>query len=1663
MKTDLLDSIAIPQIEELYERSRFLDAYKLTKSFWNRSTDLSRLSADQLILAGRFANRLGGGRLCRWLSHLAYQREPENPNVRYFTHRVQLRRRDFLDEIRHIDKEPLIGSPDPRTEAWWLAYQAVTWATLRDFSKAETCLARARSFLARDGWIECCESTVMGAADRWEESLSAAERSWEFSDAAPYAVNALGISLLNLGRVAEAATRITTRAENCQSYEIIHFASWLQCLLADRGEGHERQESLQLAKRLADRLPDFAPLADRNTRAQFIHSQFDIASLMDDHQTMKALADQIHSPYHRWVHQHLRRQTGGQRIRLRHLHLHQKHETCLPTSIASALLSQDIVLNPDSMASEVTLGGTPNWAAAEWLEKRGFTVRLFTVTEDAARKLIHAGIAFILCLESDDSAHAVAAVGLDESAETLLVHDPASFRTSEYLLSSLQEMAGPVEPRGMAIVPRAQTQLLDDLLPHANVEIITGSQNHQKALELSGVTAAAEVLNILAAKFPDDSAVQFLKAIQQSVEGRSGEALASFRKLHAIYPASPMVHRRLLNAANMMGNSALSRSVLRDVVEGALLPGIESRQNWRHPPSNYVCIYADLLRASAATRGKAKLLLRGVLVRTPTYAQAWHILGDLLADEGDDSGKLLCYRISSCLAEADEHHALTYCYALCRTGQKDEGFTNLERRARKAGPSRKAAYSWVSWIETLEHWGHPAKALAVCREALTVFTDAPGFLAHVIPFLCRMGLWSEAEKQMESLQTASNSGNFQEAARDFYAMKGEFEQAIFHARELIRESPLSLDVRTQLLELVARHEGEPAATELAAEWVREYPGHDDFEKLLCERLSVSGPSWKKDRLLQHRVQRNPEDGWAWRELASTVISHYKSAQDRRRSRLRPKIERYLAECDRTAPEGAATVRIHALWREACGDWPEAVDLWRAAVNLDPSSSTAFRRLWECSARLTSPERYNLFLEIEPKLLSYPSQLSFARDMGFLLAQRFGVAVAEDALKRWNNARADDPEVVRAHADMLLEHGQGRSDASRAKLLLQPAVERFPYHRGLRFSLAIACRMAGDHQEADEALQEILRRYPDETSAIVQAALGLDRRGLGEEASAVLDAAAARFPLDDRIWNARVRRHLKNSRFDAACSELHAGLQAAPYSVSRREQAIDIFLVAGASEEALAAAREGVRLYPTGAYMWLLLAKTLHAASTLARPGEIETCLRRGLSYNASLFEAADNLAILLMDQNRTREAEDLMQGILPRLEDPSPARGRLATIHRQAGHKADARNELASLVSDTPWYFWGWRVLLHWITEDSEWGLAKDLLRIVPPEILTNCDLRQQRLQLLSKAGMPPEQLRSEWESLVSDFPENLSLHLECYDYFQSSGAPADASRVLHKIQPFFPDNPFLLARSLELHAQNGELEKATEVLLRIWFQEIEQGTWPADQAWTLAHRFHFDQVAYLKAKARMVSGAKPTSKAFSLMAHEAMLKETKPKTAAKDFFGNILPGPGARELRKLLDLLDASNWASGPYRGLALGLLADHGYHRLVVRYWYKNKASIAREIECRAQTLRALYTLDRKDEARALFSNWREQNGVDLWMVTNYVNCFSRSDKRAWSGIRENCKDALAGLHHDHCAKYLAHILAATCAAQEDLNGFRETWNSYRYYFSGKCNQGEWFDGTT
>ncbi len=1652
--------IALESLQSLYDQNRFLEAYRESVHYWTGPPGLEGFSADELILGARLATRLGGWRLARWLYRAASERDPASPRVRYFTSRVG-RRRTLLDELREREERPLLDTDDPDLQSSWLGGSAVLWASLRDFTRAHDCIERARSFECKDGWVSSCESDVLGMEDRWPEALEAAELGWKRSFGAPYASQSLGNCLANLGRVREAAERLESAALGCESYEVVTAACWQCAALADTLDGEERKDAVLRARSLAERLPSLAPLADRESRSLFARIQLELAQLADDHEQMERSAREVRAPFFSKVLENLRKNPGGRRIRLPYRREMQKHLTCLPTSLASALGAMGVNVDADEMSAAVTYGGTSDWAAAEWLQKRGLEVRGFVVTSELASRLIRNGIAFVLSLEADDFGHAVAIVGLDEAAGTLIVHDPQQFRTNEYLLDSVGQQA-PLGPHGMAAVPVAKAPLLDELLPPTDVAVMTAWMSYHRALQLHGPTVSSAFVAELESHHPSHPVTKLLSATQAAEDGRVGDALVLYQELLKAFPSHPTVRARLLRACRSLGNTALLRDTLERVVEHGLVPGVQSQQEWLHPPSAYVWQYADLLRLSAATKERARALLHGVIRREPSNADAWTILAHMLWYDRDVEGALLAYRLASCLAETNEHYASTYCETLGIMGRVDEGIAWLEKRVRAHGDSPRAVGAWIHWIAALETWGRPGEALAASEEAVGRHESAPGLLSFVVTFLGRMGRWEDAESLLARLQGLGNPALFHEAAIETDVLKGDLDDAIRHAEAWVRELPLFLQARSVLLDRIAARDGAPAALDRARRWLSEHPGHDGFEELLSAHLTRANElSWKKALLLRRRLKRNPEDGWAWRELATLYLQDYGYADAKRRKRVARRTAAVIAECERTAPLDPSTLRAKAAWFQQNGKWKEAVAGWLESIDRDPGTPFGYRSAWECSASFDAAERLQVWQRMETLLLAYPGRLLAARETIQLAAQRFGVAFTEEAVTRWKGIRPEDPEITEAAADLLLDYGHGRTDTERALAMLEPAVKRYPFNLALRFSLLQAYRNLGRFAEAEEAVREVVRRHPSNAAGLIQLAWIHELAGRGDEARRVLEAAIPRDPQNAELTNALVQIHVRNGRLDEAQRIVEETSKRLPMSVYWRERSIQFLLQCGKEEEALEVAREGVAAFPSGAYLWYLLGDTLDQLRHLAAHGEIERCFRTSLELNQSLFDTADRLAMLLASQRRFQEAEEVVQNVGKRMCDPSPARGRLAWIHREQGQKQAAFEEMVAALRAAPWYQWGWNVLMAWLTEDKAWDRAKSLLSTIPSEIRTNPHLLKERLLLLAKAGLGETELDAEWSQLLRDFSEDAALHQERYDSLRDKKRLPEAAEVLRKIQPLNADDPFMNARLVEVLAREHKREEALEVLLRIFFAQVERSEWPANFAWQTIRNAGFGDEAFERVHESLKEGFRPTPQALTLWASSVLETSNTEGREPQPFWRTWFPDAGARKVLSILNGTEQAPWMDGRYRARLLSTLCDYGYDGLVARYWRNNRKDVEGDVDSWAQTARALIRIGRERDARELMATWRNRTGVSMWMVANYVGCFSGVWANPLNEIRSICKDALSGLPHDNSTRYLAHVHAEACALLGDEKAFRAIWDEHQGYFDGELSEGEWFRG--
>jgi tetratricopeptide (TPR) repeat protein len=548
---------------------------------------------------------------------------------------------------------------------------------------------------------------------------------------------------------------------------------------------------------------------------------------------------------------------------------------------------------------------------------------------------------------------------------------------------------------------------------------------------------------------------------------------------------------------------------------------------------------------------------------------------------------------------------------------------------------------------------------------------------------------------------------------------------------------------------------------------------------------------------------------------------------------------------------------------------------------------------------------------------------------------FGSRETEEVIGNWQKRHPDDPNVTEAMADLLVEYGHGRSDAGRALELLQWSVERFPYHSGLRFSLAKAWRAVGDDAAAGQAFEALVLRRPDNLGALIQLAWIFERKGDTEKALQILTRAAEQEPQNPDPLDARAQILINNQRFEEALILLEDALRRLPGSVRIYERTIALFARIGEDGKAVEAARRGIEAYPNGAFLWLLLGKTLREHHQFAVPGEIERCLRRSLELNHGLYESADWLTIILTEQRRYDDALLILSDVEPRLANPLPALGRRAWIRYQRGGRRDAINELADVLKRFPGYRWGWDVLLDWLEQNQEWALAQQFLGSVPAQMVTHVAFRRGRLLLLEKAKVETAALDSEWLQLLDDFPEDVALHLHRYDSLRDAKRREEANLTLERVAPVADEDVYFLTRLADVRCFEERFDEALECAMKVCFAPLEHSVWPVNRLWEIIGETGREKKLAEKFRTKLDAGEQPTRRALSRYLEDLIPGESAETLLQTKLIRQTRLNPLTRKIISLMKVVDNTSWRGEFHAADLFAILNRHQYSHLVIHFW--------------------------------------------------------------------------------------------------------------------------------
>ena len=1592
-------------LRALYAENRFLDAFACSRDAWRARALPEGLDAEALIFIGRLAGRVGARTLRLVLFRLAARREPESAHVRYYADFAS-RSRTLFDHLLELERRPHLETDDPDLLASWYAQSALNLTVVRDFDGARRALDRAEACGPPSAWLDSCHAAVLLAEDRFEEAHALAERAWEKSPGMPNGAHMLTSTLTALGRQEEAAARLLSFSRgHRQSWEVLASGIHAALAVAERAPGEHRARLGEEILAETEALAALAPLADRWLRRFIDVVRFHAAQLAGDRPQMRRFAAQIGGPFFREVTQHMEAHPEGERFLLQHRFSRQRHNTCMPASIAACLGAFGHEVDQDELARALTFEGTSWWRVRDWAEAQGYRARSFTATVDTTRALLEAGLPFIISHQYMDAANACTAVGLDRSLGTLLYHDPSADRLQEVLLERFGALEAPLGPRAMLLLPAAEVHraagmvLPDEAAQTARTEV-------DRLLERApDPQAVAAVVQELARSGVSGPLVDYLEARVAAVSNQRARAYELFRALLEAHPTSLLLQRAAIDAVTAFNNPAALRELLRSIVERTPLPGFSRGGDWIRPEPHLVVRYADLLRQSASHRAEARRYLDRALRADPQRGEAYHILGDLSWAQGQRDAAELAHRFGSTLDYGDEHAAEAYAWALRAGGKDAAAVAWLERRVAHFSGEVGHEGPWITSIRYEELAGRPQEALARLERARRERPKSGALAAFAAGMWARHGRTAEAEIALADARAHGAEAQWVVAALNVAQTTGHLEEAHARAARWVELSPTDLTAREALLETTRAHRGADAATDLAKLWVREHAEDERFECLLLGQLEQGGREDEREALLEARVARDPLDAWAWRELASVLASQVAALDPERRPEALPKLHRAVERCVATGPEHPFTIVLQAEAALLGGDQEEARAHLNRAIEEDGGADGAKIRLLDLSRGASEEEKRAVLAAIDRAEERRPAGSHASPALLRRLVALVGFEEAAALARRWLERAPDEPDLTEAWADLHLAHGAGRPSAELVLPHLEAAVARFPLHTGLRHSLARAHRALGHREEAIRELKALAALSPRLADPHAELAYVLMDGGELAEAEVELRRATELAPLYPGHHLTLADVLALRGELNEALLALDGAIEKLPDVIDLWERRIELSFVANRPEEAVATAAALEARFPSGAYAVLVHARTLARAPAAVEREELEALYQRAIGLNAELFEALSDWVDYLCHHARFTEARGALEAKLAAYADPLPIRRKLAEVLRREGETASALEALAALLRDRPDDARGWEIAIEWIEEDQAWSLARSLFPLMRAVSAEHAILHCERLRILERAGAPAEEIEAEWGELTRNFPQSRVVNLMRVDQLFERGRFEDASLVLEAYAQRDAASPSVLARQARAHAQRGARREALDYAFQVAAHPRVQSEASLRLALDALDDAHLLDALLERALTAIEAGERVLQPALVMLA------------ARVTRMG---------QLEKLWSVLAREDlgWDTSTVLAHVLDV-ASHRFerHAWVIELAHRHPERVNENVELWASVGPAYVRSGDHARGKAWLEDWRQRRGVELWCVSHYATaCWELGDLEACA---EACSDALEVLAHDHSAPMVAQRL--------------------------------------
>ena len=1578
----------LKEVIELHERSLHLQAYKLAQSI----CPLPKWEGQEAILtASHLAHNLGALETSRRWAAKAWRMDKKNPRALFYYASDILQGKGALPALIFIRKHDGNFRGDEKLQSWWACLSAEVFAQLRDFRAADRFHRKAAEIAPHESWVWVSQAHSLEMQDRYEESLALSRKAFELKPWHRSSVFQLAHSLTLLERYDETLEILTEAAARVENAWIVKQLADIQTEL-----GMHREAFASL-----ERLVELTPMREEKLSQWIYGSLSDAAYLNGDVPQAIRFADISSTPFHLKIKEHLETLNGTEkRVRLPLGFLRQHHFTCAPATLSNISRFWQKKAEHLELADEICYDGTPAHKERIWANRNGWETREFTVNWENTAELINRGVPFTLATVQPGNGHLQAVVGYDEKRRTFLVRDPFYQHFAEYSAEELLESQKSSGPRGMALVPRKNAELLRDL------ELRESRQYDfqfavDDALENHDREKAAAALSAMEKEFPEHRLTWAAHWTLARYDANHLKLLEAVKNLLENFPADINLKLSFLSVSNEF----MSRTERLEKLEQFSKAKETDPLLWQ--------MFGAELGCDAHQHGRALRWLYKSLRKLPSAALTYRLIADIFWSKRRFEEAAELYRFAACLNDKDEQFSYSYFLAMRYLKKDEEALRFLRDRFERFGQLSNSPVQ--SLFHALRELGRTVEAFEVLETALEKRPGDGELKLFAAGAKGRFGKKKEAEELLKQAENQSPRGIWLKNAAMITEQEGNLQKSLNYWREIAVLEPTAYDTHENIAFLLSALEGKKSAQEYLRKITRQFPFNIPLQKLRLAYLRDEVT--EAIAVVRDLVRLNPQDTWSRRELSRwlCLVRKYDKALDAAQTAVN------------TDPSDALN---HWTLGEVLAEtkkYDEAAAEFKTSISLSADADYALAG-WLNICR-TNREKIAALQFMRGELgrqVSFGAGIAAYRDQGKrILEPQNLLAELRQFYEKNRDAWFASSAVIQQLADL--------HELDEALELAEKAVKKFPLIYQVWYDLSTVHKLRSDGEQEINALRQAVSLNINWSFGFQQLAEALQRAGQFAEAEQVLREVLTRSPLDHFL-------HGYLAEVQWKLGEKEGALQTARRAVAIEPQYDWAWrVIKNWSEElkqpllAAEMARELTVQKPKDVRTWLTLAQILDNGNFSQEQFDAaEAALKLEPQNTQALAIKANSLA----DARRFDEAIAVCQTTSADGHRHEQLRYVQAGIEAARGNYEESIRQLENLTAVSPDYYPAWERLAGIYREQDQkkadyLRVTLGMTRLAPQEATTFGYLGEAYL-LNDKRS----EAKKAFRQAFSLAPEYSFAGCSLFDLYFEDGEMEDC-RSLVKLLSEFVHTENSLMREIIFHAKDGDVETAERLWKKLCLSEK-------------ANRGHFDYILQ-KFKDLNLSGEEFI---WETLRETSFDVNANPLVGAY-FIEHYRKKKGEKACLEMLEKLRANQkvWAEAvsKYQEILLKNNPD-----ALRPFFEKNYQSLKQNDDVWASTGYALNAAREFEKGAEWFSDWKKREKVQPWMLWNYTIILRRlgRDEEAHRIHREalklpddhtvNLHLMMLGLSDIHTGKYES---AEQFYAQINPQ-IMEDWDRYFYF---------------